>query len=145
MRTSTNLYEKDFYAWTKTQSNLIKTHQLAQLDLVHLQEELHLMGASEKRVLDHRLEVLLMHLLKWKYQPAIQSKSWIRTIKVQKNDLAKHLKYSPSLKAKLQQFVNDAYDNAVLMAADETNLDESIFPSCCEWTTKQILDNEFLP
>ena len=86
-----------------------------------------------------------MHLLKWKYQPSRQSKSWIRTIKVQRNDLVKYLKYCPSLKAKLQKFVDNAYENAVLMAADETNLDESVFPTKCEWSTKQILDSEFLP
>ena len=34
------------------------------------------MGRSEKRELVNRLAVLLMHLLKWRYQPNLRGKSW---------------------------------------------------------------------
>ena len=47
----TTLYEKDFYAWTREQANLIETKSLNKLDLIHLQQELQIMGASEKREL----------------------------------------------------------------------------------------------
>ena len=145
MNIATNLYERDFFAWTEEQAKLIEESAFNKLDLVHLSEELHLMGASEKRELSHRLEVLLMHLLKWKYQPSRQCKSWTRTIKVQRLDLNQHLNQTPSLKAKVNDYIADAYEKAVLFAAEETNLDEENFPALCEWNAKQILDDNFFP
>ena len=36
------------------------------------------MGKSEYRQFCHRLDILLMHLLKWQYQPEHRSSSWER-------------------------------------------------------------------
>lgn len=143
MQNHATLYYTDFFAWTQEQEKLLQQKSFDQLDLIHLQEELHSMGASEKRELSHRLEVLIMHLLKWKYQPSRQCKIWIRTIKVQRNSLIKHLKQNPSLRAQLNEYIADAYENAVLLAADETNLDENVFPISCEWLHEQLLDEVF--
>ncbi len=53
-----NLYDEDFFAWTQQQVQLIKNKSFDKLDLIHLQEELQIMGVSEKRELTHRLEFL---------------------------------------------------------------------------------------
>ncbi len=140
-----NLYESDFHAWTLEQKDLLHKKQFTKLDLVHLEEELQLMGASERRELLHRLKILLCHLLKWKYQPALQGKSWVRTIKGQREDVNYLLRENPSLNPKVPEFLNDAYRRAILLAADETGIDEEKFPLECEWTVKQILDNDFFP
>lgn len=147
MSTTLGLYEKDFYAWTQEQAKLIKNNLLSKLDLVHLQEELISMGASEKRELGSRLEQLLMHLLKWKYQPNLQCRSWKLTIKEQRKKLQMHLKDNPSLKnpETFNERFSAAYDTAILKAAQETGLDEEIFPENCEWKIEQILDNDFYP
>ena len=145
MGAALNLYDQDFYAWTQEQAKLIKDNLLGKLDLIHLQEELISMGASERRELDSRLGVLLMHLLKWKYQPARQCKSWIRTIKIQRIDVIKHLKNNPSLRSVAGEYLLDAYNTAILKAAEETNLDDDVFPVNCEWTIDQVLDNNFYP
>lgn len=96
MRTAT-LYEKDFYAWIKEQTNLIQTKNLEQLDLIYLQQELQMMGASEKRELASRLKVLLIHLLKWKHQPNFKCNSRKYTIEEQRDQLKYHLEDNPSL------------------------------------------------
>ena len=105
------------------------------------------MGAREKRELMHRLEVLLMHLLKWKYQSTRQCKSWIFTIKVQRSKLHYHFKNNPSLTNQntLKDTFEQAYAIAVLRAAKEINADEDIFPKTCEWTVPEVLDEEFYP
>ena len=87
----TALHEQDFYAWTQEQAALLKFGRLAELDVQHLIEELENMGASEKRELISRLEILLIHLLKWQYQPALQSRSWLLTIEEQRLQLEDHL------------------------------------------------------
>ncbi len=52
---------------------------------------------------------------------------------------------NPSLKASSADYIANAYIKAVLKAADETKLDESVFPETCGWTMQQILDDSFLP
>ena len=142
---SSSLYERDFFAWTQQQARLIKEKDFTKLDLIHLQEELYLMGVSERRELNHRLEVLLMHLLKWKYQPSRQCKSWERPIKIQRLDLIDHLEQNPSLKAQIQDYITKVYEKSLILAAEETGLEEKSFPEKCEWTIEQILNNQFFP
>lgn len=145
MQHALNLYEKDFYAWTQNQAKFIKEKAFNKLDLNNLFEEIESMGKQEKRELGSRIAVLLMHLLKWKYQPSRQCKSWRLTIKEQRLEVKEVLRDNPSLKANLTQYIDDAYQKAILKASDETNLDEDVFPKVCEWTVKQILDNDFFP
>jgi len=109
-----NLYEHDFYAWTQQQENYMINHELNNLDLQHLKEEIQIMGASELRELDSRLTVLLMHLLKWKYQPNLRGRSWQLTIKEQRRVIERHLRRMPSLKPKLCDTFSEAYEDAIL-------------------------------
>ena len=55
-------YTQDFYGWTQDQANLLRTGRLSDLDIENLIEEIETMGRSEKRALESRLNVLLMHL-----------------------------------------------------------------------------------
>lgn len=140
---ATNLYESDFYAWTQRQSALLRTGQLADIDLEHLAEEIEDMGKSEKRTLESRLEILLMHLLKWQFQPAYRGKSWRLTIKEQRIRLHEHLAENPSLKSHLAAGIDKAYRLAVLGAEKETGRED--FPAVCPYGVEQILDEEFFP
>ena len=63
------LYEQDFYAWTQAQAALLEARRFDALDVVHLVEEVESLGKSQQNVLESRLEKLVLHLLKWRYQP----------------------------------------------------------------------------
>lgn len=138
-------YQKDFYGWTQEQAALLKTGRLNELDIVNLLEEVETMGRSEKRELDSRLTVLLVHLLKWHHQPVRRGKSWQLTIEGQRDNCIDVLNDNPSLKSHLNTLCDRAYSKARTLAAKKTGLDKSIFPSTCSWTLAQILDNEFYP
>ncbi|MEO0351604.1 MAG: DUF29 domain-containing protein [Cyanobacteria bacterium P01_A01_bin.15] len=138
-----NLHETDFYAWTQQQTAFLRNHDLEQLDVVNLIEEVEEMGRREKRELESRLEVLLMHLLKWQYQPGLRSRSWQLTIKEQRLRLAKLLNENPSLKSILADYVISAYALAIISAERETGLDT--FPETCPYTAEQTLNEEFMP
>lgn len=140
-----NLYDQDFYAWTQEQAKLIKEKAFDKLDITHLFEEVESMGASEVRELESRLDVLITHLLKWKHQPNLQSRSWLLTIKEQRLKIKRRLKKMPSLKSALPEIFVESYEDAIYSAARETGLDEKIFPKSCEWTIEQVLNDEFLP
>lgn len=142
---TTELHDVDFYAWTQQQVNLLKTRNWSEIDVDGLIEEIESMGASERRELINRLAVLLAHLLKWQYQPSFRGRSWQLTLKEQRRRLQRLLRDNPSLRARLSDFIGDAYGDAILLAAKETGLDESGFPTQCPYTEKDILDPEFYP
>ena len=112
-------YDKDFYGWVNEQAELLRTGALNQLDIENLIEEVESMGRSELSALRNRLKILIAHLLKWKYQPTYQGRSWALTIKGQRNDLKDLLDDSPSLKYKMRQnvFIKRAWKSAVIDVA----------------------------
>ena len=138
-------YQQDFYGWLLESADLLRKKQFSKLDIEHIAEELEGMAHSDRRQLINRLAVLLAHLLKWQFQPSFRSKSWQRTIKEQRKRITLLLQDSPSLKYELDLKVQDAYEIAILSAANETNLDEDTFPSSCEYDIEEILSAEFYP
>ena len=103
------------------------------------------MGGSELREMEHRLRVILMHLLKWQVQPAFRSKSWERTLRTQRRDLERHLKRNPSLHRLLPETLAEQYDDAVSEAIRETGLAESAFPARPPFSIEQVMDQTYLP
>ncbi|WP_414568172.1 DUF29 domain-containing protein [Nostoc sp. CCY 9925] len=140
-----DLYEQDFYLWIQTTAELLKQKNFTQLDLENLIEEIEAMGRSEKKALRSNLEVLLMHLLKYKYQPEKRSGSWQATIREHRKRLREALEESPSLKPYFDEVLGQCYDHARLLAADETELAVATFPEQSPFTPEQVLNPDFLP
>jgi len=128
-----SLYETDFYGWTQAQARLIRSGQVSGLDMDNLLEEIEAMGRSEKRSLRSRIAVLLMHLMKWQYQPKKRGKSWQSTIKIQRFAIGKLLQENPGLKPVLDEIIADAWQYALIDAQAETGLEKIIFPEQCPW------------
>jgi len=140
-----DLYEQDFFAWANRQAALLRSGGLAQADIEHIAEEIESMGKSELRELENRLTLLFLHLLKWQFQPKRRGRSWELTIKEQRRRLQRHLDQNPSLRTRLGQAMVDAYGDAILEAARETDLPEEAFPSVCPFTSQQTLDPDWMP
>src|ERR1700748_585848 len=113
---SDSSYDRDFYAWANEQAALLRAGKLGEADFKHIAEEIESMGKTEKRELVSRLTVLLLHLLKWRFQPEKRSASWEASIRVQRNRLIDHLEDNPSLKPFLSQALANAYRDARLEA-----------------------------
>ena len=84
MSARTTLYDRDFYAWSREQAELLRAGELGRADLEHIAEEIESMGKTEKRELVSRLTVLLLHLLKWRFQPELRSANWRLTVEEQR-------------------------------------------------------------
>lgn len=136
-------YKTDFYAWTQQQAKLLRNKQIEHIDWDNLAEEIEDMGRSEKRQLESRLEILIMHLLKWQFQPNLRSRSWQLTIKEQRLRLEKLLSENPSLKSSLDEVKAKIYPLAVISAEKETGL--SSFPENCPYQLTEIFAPKFLP
>jgi Domain of unknown function DUF29 len=140
-----SLYDQDFYQWTQEQSELMKAGALSQLDISNLIVEVESMGKSQKRELLSRITVLLMHLLKWDYQPEQRSGSWKSTIRTQRREIKFLLLDNPSLKRSIQDASISVYPDSKTSASDETGLPESAFPETCPYTVEQIMSQLPLP
>ncbi len=139
------LYDRDFYAWAQEQAALLRAGKLAAADIAHIAEEIESMGRSEQRELEHRLTILLHHLLKWQFQPMRRGSSRQATIRVQRRDLARHMDRNPSLKPMIAEATAYAYGNAVIEASAETGLPDSAFPAECPWSFDAIMDPAVWP
>lgn len=138
-------YEQDVVAWASEQAALLRAGNLSAIDIQHIAEEIEDVGKSEQRELASRLTVLLAHLLKWQFQPDRRSKSWSRTIAVQRKDVAYALAEAPSLRTKFNDaaWLDLVWGKAVVLASNETGLDT--FPDTCPWQISDVLSAEFHP
>jgi hypothetical protein len=144
--TEATTYDADFHAWALRNAELLREGRLDELDVEHLAEELELMGASERRELLNRLQVLLLHLLKHQHQPERRGKSWRLTINHQRTSIERLLEQSPSLRRLLDSAnLDKVYRKAVRDAVIETDLDAERFPGACPYDLTQILDDDWLP
>jgi Domain of unknown function DUF29 len=142
---SNSLYDLDFFAWANEPGALLRAGRLTEADIGHIAEEIESMGRSEKRELVNCLTVLLLHLLKWRFQPGLDSNSWRLTIEEQRYRLEDHLKDNPSLKAQIGQAMRDAYRLALVEAERETGLARTTFPTECAYTYDDAMSPEFWP
>ena len=141
----TSLYEADFYLWLQTNINLLKEGKFTEIDLDNLLEELESMGRSDKNALKSNFKILLMYLLKYKYQPEKRTNSWLYTIREHRQRLRDTFKTSPSLYRFFEDIFNESYQDARELAADETGLSIKIFPPESPFTVEEVLNADFLP
>ena len=141
----TNLYECDFNLWVETTVQLLREGRLAELDVVNLLEEVESMGNSDKLALSSNLVVVLLHLLKWQYQPNKRTRSWEKSIAENRRRIDERFEISPSLKRYYLQIFDKCYRNARKQAKIETRLPLAHFPEICPFTSEQVLDEDFLP
>lgn len=141
----TTQYEVDIVAWASEQARLIRTGQFDKLDLANIAEEIEDVGKSEQRELASRMAVLLMHLLKWEFQPDRRSASWERTILEQRKRVLLAVKDTPSLSNKLDSidWISATWADAVIQAIKETGIE--VFPETCPWLMTDVLKDGWLP
>lgn len=145
MGSNAELYEQDFFAWTQTTADLIRAGKWCDVDREVLAEEVESLGKSQYRELGSRLDVLVIHLLKWRYQPSEHFRSWRSTIRTQRRELRRLLQQNPSLRPLVASVIADGYADARLEASDETEIPLATFPQTCPWTPEQVLDADFWP
>ena len=138
-------YDLDFYGWANDQASLLRAGTLALADMENIAEEIESMGRGEKRELVNRLTILLLHLLKWKFQRRLRGASWEASIKIPRLQIVDHLADNPSLKSKLAQAIAAAYRVAVVEAAAETGLADSDFPAASPWGFDEMMKSDFWP
>ena len=139
------LYDQDFNLWLLEQVELLSQKRFDKLDLDNLIEEIDAIARKDKREVKSRLTILLVHLLKYRYQAQKQSRSWLGTTDEQRNELELVFEDSPSLRAYAFSVLESAYAKARKRAAKETSLELKTFPATCPYSLEQVLDEDFFP
>ncbi len=138
-----DLYDQDLLLWSEQQAGLLRRRAAgeitndADMDWLNIAEEIEAVGRRELR---SRLIRLLQHLLKWKYQPELRSRSWRTTIKAQRDDIEDLLAQSPSLRRTLPDVLPAAYRRARDEALEETGLLK--LPELSPFTLEHVLGGE---
>jgi Domain of unknown function DUF29 len=140
-----SLYERDFYLWLEQQAALLREGRLDELDVANLLEEIESMGRKDKKAIKSNLVVVLLHLLKYQFQPNRRSRSWLDSILEHRQRLRDDLEESPSLRAHLAALFPRAYGDARARAIIQTGLPQRAFPPTSPFTLEQVLDPKYLP
>jgi hypothetical protein len=138
-------YGDDFIRWLESQAAFLRAGRLELLDSENLIDELISMANRDRRELNHRIELLIVHLLKCQFQPDHKSHSWEHTIYEQRSQIRLIIEDSPSLRNTLRERLEAHYPHALRQAARETRLPATQFPSRSPYTIEQLLDEDFLP
>jgi hypothetical protein len=138
-------YATDFNLWVQQTVRLLRERRWQDIDLENLVEEIEDLGKSERRGIVSQLIRLLLHLLKWQYQPQRHSDSWLDSITDARLQIELALKDSPSLRVYPSEQLERSYQKARLNASKQTGLPLSAFPEECPYLLENILNEDWLP
>jgi hypothetical protein len=133
-------YESDLYEWTKAQADALRRRAADEVDWDNVADEIESFGSSQRKEIRSSLEALLIHLLKWRYDPDGQCSRWSMSISEARRWIELTVEDSPSLRAFPGEAMADAYELA-LFHKDARGLGA---PEVCPWTIEAVLDADFL-
>ena len=132
--------DRDLYSWAVRQAALLREGRIAEVDAAAIAEEIDDVGEEQYHRLESALRVLMHHLLKWDYQPAARSRSWAITIREHRRRADRQLRKNPGLKARLDEALIEAYEDARDEAAKETGLPTRTFPVAIPFTFSDVME-----
>jgi Domain of unknown function DUF29 len=138
-------YLSDFNMWIDQTTQLLQEQRWQEIDVVHLIEEIKDLGKSERRAIASQLIRLLLHLLKWQYQPQRRSDSWLDSITDARTQIELAIADSPSLKNYPAQELESSYHKALRQTSKQTLIEISVFPSSCPYSLDLVLKEDWLP
>ena len=135
MSSGTPHYEEDFYAWTQEQAALLREGKWHELDCEHLIEEIEDLVRSARKELRSYLEGLALHLLKWRYQPDYQTRSW------RDSNCGKPRSHPGTVSRRVRVSARSSQPccsgvlilGALCLVARQTRLPLAAFPETCPW------------
>jgi hypothetical protein len=139
------LYSTDFSTWISQTAQLLRERRWHDIDVANLIDEVEDLGKSERRAIDSQLTRLLLHLLKWQYQPQRRSDSWLDSITDARTQIDLAIKDSPSLKGYPAEQLEESYRRARRQAAIQTKLEISVFPQTCQYSLDLVVADDWLP
>jgi Domain of unknown function DUF29 len=151
-RSATELYEKDFFAWTQLQAKELRRFARSRpnlpLDLAHIAEEIADLGTERRSAVRSWTARVIEHLLLLEHSPAKEPRrGWINEIVTLRRDIERRL--TPTLQRDLSRHLQRRYEEArsdlarKLSLYGEADLAQRL-PERCPYTLEQVL-GDFWP
>lgn len=147
-----DLYEADFYAWTKQQAlalrRFARTRPNLPLDLEHIAEEIQDLGKSERDTVYSLARQIMQHLLLIEHSPASeQRRHWMDEIDEFRAQMKRKL--SPTIRRHLKRDLGAVYgDGRRIVERKMRRHGEpdaaAALPADCAYTVDQVL-GDWLP
>jgi hypothetical protein len=137
-------YDKDLTIWAKDTAQLLRERCWDAIDWEHLIEEVEDLGKSERSAIASQMERIMVHLLKWQYQPQRRSDSWLDSMNDGRSQIRRKLEDSPSLRSYPLEILDKEYTRARREAARQTHLEINLFPELCPYLIEQVM-GDWLP
>ncbi|PMP62730.1 MAG: DUF29 domain-containing protein [Sulfurihydrogenibium sp.] len=146
------LYDRDYPLWVDINLQLLKEKEYELVDWENLLEEIEDMGRSDLKACVSYLAVILEHLYKLDNFKDLAGgekagNSWVRSIEDSRDSINVLLNRYPSLKVKLPQELNYAWQEAVVrlrkwLRKNDKNPDDYNFPKDCPYTYEEALNKK---
>ena len=136
------LYETDYLQWIETTIDQLRSQNYDGVDWDNLISELEDMGSSQRKAVRSNLKILLLHLLKYRYQPEKRTNSWRFSIVEHRQRLQEDFEESLSLRNYCAEIFPRAYRDARKLAAAETGLAIDTFPVDSPFSFEVTVDSE---
>lgn len=147
-----DLYEQDFYAWTRHQAKELRRWAAARpnldLDLAHVAEEIADLGKEQRNALRSWTARIIEHLLLLEHSLATEPRRhWTREVTGFRTEVAARL--TPTLRADLARRLPVLYDQSRRRLATELErFDEADVAAClppaCPYTLAQVIGDWWL-
>ena len=143
------LYDSDYYAWVQAQVDALRQHRIEDVDWENVAEEIDDLGKSQKHSIESQMVRVLEHLLKLQHAGGTirknNARGWQLSVKDARLVLRKLLDQNPSLRPRLAEMLEFAYQRGRLAALRKARLSDHVIPESCPWRVEQMMDDGFLP
>ena len=147
------LYEEDFYAWTRDQAaalrHMAKDRWNGPLDLEHLAEEIEDVGSERRDVVRSQLRRLIEHLLKLEYSRARDSRGgWRDSILDARAEIPD--KITDTIRREVEGELSRLYARARAKAANGLSAHgerdaAKALPESCQYAFHELLADDWYP
>lgn len=142
---NSSLYERDLLCWSEVQARAIEDRRWDDVDVVNVADEVRSLGRQLLREAEHRTEILVSYLLKWRHLAEYRGRAWKENIDRQRREIAEMFERNPTLAGSRQDLVAQSYETGRQRLRYETYFDETDFPSSCPFTVDQVFDVSYYP
>jgi hypothetical protein len=147
------LYERDFYAWTRQQARALARLRGAPantgLDPAHLAEEIRDLGSEVRHAIESQLVRLIVHLLKLEHSRLAEPRrGWSLSVRDARRQIRNRI--TPTLRRSLARRIEapyaDARGDARLALLDHPEPEAAAsLPATCPWTLDELLRDGWYP
>src|SRR6202045_5527611 len=115
MPKTNELYDRDFFLWTREQAAALRAVKNSNLplDWANLADEIESLGKSDRRQLRSQIRRILRQLLKLEVSPALDPRvEWCSTIRDSRSEIEDVLHDSPSLRREIDRLIAEELNAA---------------------------------